>query len=46
MKKDILKLRVKTEEKNRLDLYLAKNLKNLSKLPVEHKNLPENSGSR
>ena len=35
MKKDIIKLRVKTEEKNRLDLYLAKNLENLSRSQIK-----------
>ena len=35
MKKDIIKLRVKTEEKNRLDLYLAKNLENLSRTQIK-----------
>ena len=37
MKKDIIKLRVKTEEKNRLDLYLAKNLENLSRSQIKKK---------
>ena len=35
MKKDIIKLRVKIEEKNRLDLYLAKNLENLSRSQIK-----------
>ncbi len=35
MKKDIIKLRVKTEEKNRLDLHLAKNLENLSRSQIK-----------
>ena len=35
MKKDIIKLKVKTEEKNRLDLYLAKNLENLSRSQIK-----------
>ena len=35
MKKDIIKLKVKTEEKNRLDLYLTKNLENLSRSQIK-----------
>ena len=35
MEKDIIKLEVKTEEKNRLDLYLTKNLKNLSRSQIK-----------
>ena len=35
MKKDIIKLEVKTEEKNRLDLYLSKNLKDLSRSQIK-----------
>jgi len=35
MKKDIIKLEVKTEEKNRLDLYLSKNLENLSRSQIK-----------
>ena len=35
MKKDIIKLKVKTDEKNRLDLHLAKNLENLSRSQIK-----------
>jgi len=35
MKKDIIKLKVKTEEKNRLDLYLTRNLENLSRSQIK-----------